>query len=183
MDVKGLSEQLIVLRCQAGDEGAFEELFRRYGEHTHRYLSSVVGAAAADDLQQDAWITVYQHISSLANPSGFRAWLFQVVRSRLLDALRRGWRDREILEALRHEADGDSHVSAETEGDLGVDEEDIARALAQLSPEHREVLVLRFWEGLSYSEIALVTRVPPGTVRSRLFHAKRLIHHFLEPGT
>lgn len=55
-----LAERLLVLRCQVGDEEAFAELFRRFGERTHRYLERLLGYPGADDAQQDVWLTVHR---------------------------------------------------------------------------------------------------------------------------
>jgi RNA polymerase sigma-70 factor (ECF subfamily) len=173
-----LRERLLVLRAQVGDEEAFAELFRHFGEKTHRHLRSLLGHPEADDAQQEVWLTVYRRIGSLANPAGFRTWLFQTTRNRAIDRLRRTRREQALYadpETLLALPDG-----AEEDAGLDLDDRAIAGAMEGLPPRLREVLVLRFWEGLAYPEIALVTGTPIGTVRSRLFHAKRLLRERLE---
>ena len=63
-----------------------------------------------------------------------------------------------------------------------IDDEVIALAIDGLSPQHREVLMLRYWKDLTYPEMALVIGAPIGTIRSRLYHAKRLLRERLEAG-
>lgn len=177
MDRRQLAERVLVLRCQAGDDAAFAELYRRFGPKSRRYLQGMLGEHGADDAQQEVWLTVYRRVGSLANPGGFRTWLFQVTRNRAVDALRAERRARDVLDVFEREDMG--FEDADDDG-IDVDDETVARAMQALSGPHREVLLLRFWEDLSYGEIALIAGVPIGTVRSRLSHAKRLLRERLE---
>jgi RNA polymerase sigma-70 factor, ECF subfamily len=173
---------LQVLRCQAGDERAFAELFARFAGRTLRYLRGLVGDAA-EDLQQEVWLAVYRGIASLSDPRAFRTWLYRATRHRALDHLRRRRRERELV----------ADVAAETPDATDPAEEDplaamepldataLHAALVQLPPPQREVLVLRYQDGLSYAEIALVVGCSVGTVRSRLHHAKRRLHEVIAP--
>lgn len=179
LDSIRLREHLLVIRAQVGDDEAFSELFRLFGEKTHRYLASLVGDSAADDVQQDVWLNVYRRIGSLANPAGFRTWLFQVTRNHGVDLLRKTHRE----QAVQAEAETrlvDRDPSAEDEYEYEIDDRLIAAAMNELSPPHQEVLMLRFWKDLTYPEMALVIGAPIGTVRSRLYHAKRLLRDRLE---
>ena len=78
---------LLVLRCQAGDEAAFGQLLTSFGSRTLAHLRTLVGDEA-EDVQQEVWLAVYRRIGSLANPGGFRTWLFQTTRHRAIDYLR-----------------------------------------------------------------------------------------------
>jgi RNA polymerase sigma-70 factor, ECF subfamily len=159
---------LVVLRCQAGDERAFAQLFELLGERSLRYLRGLVGDAA-DDVQQEVWLSVYRHIASLSNPRAFRTWLFSTTRHRALDYLRREKRERELLDDVADEM----REASDEEGFDAPAAAALDSALTQLSPLHREVLVLRYRDDMSYGEIALVLGVPIGTVRTRLHNAKR----------
>lgn len=165
---------LLVLRCQAGDERAFARLFELFADRSLRYLRGLVGDAA-DDVQQEVWLGVYRSIASLGNPGAFRTWLFSTTRHRALDYVRRQKRERELLEDVAEEmreATDDSALDARTDAALD-------SAMSQLSPIHREVLLLRYRDDMSYGEIALVLGVPMGTVRTRLHHAKRRLQELL----
>jgi RNA polymerase sigma-70 factor (ECF subfamily) len=176
-DAAGATElrlHLLVLRCQAGDERAFTQLFDWFGERSLRYLRGLVGDAA-DDVQQEVWLSVYRNISSLAKPGAFRTWLFSTTRHRALDYLRGEKRERELLEDVAEEM---REASDESALDARVDAA-LDAAITELSPAHREVLLLRYRNNMSYAEIALVVGAPIGTVRTRLHHAKRRLQELL----
>ncbi len=167
-------ERVLVVRCQAGDEGAFAELVARYDARLRYFLRKLVGADRADDLLQDVWLDVFRHLPRLADPQAFRAWVYRIARDRAFGSLRKAQRAEQPL--------GDTDVPDELPDDNGFDEEDAARihaALDGLPAEQREVLVLRFVEAMSYEEIARATGQPLGTVRSRLFYGKRLLRKLL----
>jgi RNA polymerase sigma-70 factor (ECF subfamily) len=157
--------QLLVLRCQAGDEQAFTTLFNRFSPRTLAYLRGLVGDDA-EDVQQEVWLAVYRNLQALANPGAFRTWLFQTTRHRALDLLRK--RSRSVEGADWMDAQG------EASGDDGpIDGIELEAIAARLPAGQREVLLLRYANDLSYGEIALVTGCPVGTVKSRLFAAHR----------
>ena len=160
---------LLVLRCQAGDESAFNRLMERFGGRTLAHLRGLLGDDA-EDVQQEVWLTVYRRISALSNPRAFRTWLFQTTRHRAIDFLRARKREREIVDEVASEID-EAVVPADTLA--SVDQSALAAALEQLSPAHREVLLFRYQEEMSYAEIAVVLGCSIGTVRSRLHHARR----------
>jgi len=170
-DSEELRQQLLVLRCQAGDERAFARLFDWFGHRTLTYLRGLV-EGDAEDVQQEVWLAVYRGISGLSNPRAFRTWLFQTTRHRAIDFLRRRRRERELLEGAVVELGLANEAAQDREWDA-LEESDLAAALASLPPAQREVLLLRYQDDLSYAEIALVVGCSLGTVRSRLHHAKR----------
>ncbi len=172
-----LVERLLVIACQAGDEGAFAELVGRYAPRLAYYVRKVLGAAEdPDDVLQEVWTDVFRTIGRLRSPASFRPWLYSIARARAFDEVRRERR------APAHEAGGAlEDAAAGPEPDFT--EEDAARihaALDEISPEHREVLVLRFLEDMSGEEIAAAIGCAPGTVRSRLHYAKVALRRALE---
>jgi RNA polymerase sigma-70 factor (ECF subfamily) len=173
--VDRLYEQVLVLRCQGGDEAAFTELVGRYHPRLGYYLRKMLGEGpAAEDALQDVWVDVLRGVARLADPGAFAAWLYQVARARAFRELRRRRAYRPLEEADLAEApEGDEGFSAEDAGAVHA-------ALDRLSAEHREVLVLRFLEGMSYEDIARVTGNRLGTVRSRLHYAKQALRRLLE---
>lgn len=161
--------QLLVIRCQTGDEKAFAQLLDRFGPRTMRYLEQIVGDDA-DDVQQDVWLDVYRRAGQLATPRSFVSWLFTITRHRAIDFLRRRRRARELLEDVAAESlVYDESADQPDAPDLS----ELSHALANLQPLHREVLLLRYQDDLSYEEIAAVVGCSVGTVKSRLHHAKR----------
>ena len=167
--IDGLKLHFAVLRCQAGDERAFVELFEAFGQETLRYLRALVGEAAAD-VHQDLWIAVYRGLKSLADPRAFRTWLFRAARHRAVDHLRCQRRESELMAEMARES---AHrVGDEGEASSDWRAIDLDAVLGDLTPAQREVLLLRYREDLSYSECALVVGCSVGTIRSRLHYAK-----------
>jgi RNA polymerase sigma-70 factor, ECF subfamily len=171
-----LTEQILVSRCQAGDERAFEEIVSTYGPRLRYYLLKQLGSPeAADDVLQEVWLDVYRGIVRLRRLDAFRAWVYRIARDRAFRVLRRARGPFQL-------ADQADLVAAEVE-DYSFSAEDARRihaALDRLSPLHREVLLLRFIEDLPYDDIAQITGCPSGTVKSRIHHAKRLLRQEME---
>lgn len=156
-------DRLLVLRCQAGDDEAFAELYRRHADGLRGYVRGFLEPEAADDVLQEVWLTVLRRIRDVTNPDGFRTWLFRTARHRAIDALRTD-RRREALAA--------TVAGSEARGGAPEDRMAFEAAIAGLSPEHREAIRLRFFEDLTYTEIASVVGCPLGTVRSRIHQAR-----------
>ena len=173
-----LALRLLVLRCQAGDDAAFAKLMSAYEGRTLRYLLGIVGDDA-EDVQQEVWLSVYRHLRGLADPGAFRTWLFRTTRNRAIDFLRRRKREHELIDDVP--IDTVAIPSAKSEDDDGavIDEEALTAALMAMPPPQREVMLLRYCDGLSYQEIATVVGRPIGTVRTRLHHAKKRIQESL----
>jgi RNA polymerase sigma-70 factor (ECF subfamily) len=166
---------VLVVRCQAGDLAAFEELVGLYHARLRYFLASMVGEEhAADDILQEVWFDVYRGVARLADPGTFTAWVYRIARHRALRELRKRRQPLSSLEGIDLAGEGDEdEFSAE-------DAERVHAALGRLAPEHREVLLLRFFEGLAYEDIAAVTGCNLGTVRSRLHYAKRALRRVME---
>jgi RNA polymerase sigma-70 factor, ECF subfamily len=166
---------VLVVRCQAGDRAAFEELVALHQPRLRYFLARMIGDDhAADDLLQEVWFDVYRGVARLADPGAFATWLYQIARRRALGALRKR---RQPLASL----DGIDLAEDEEEDDFSAeDAERVHAALGQLAAEHREVLLLRFIEEMTYEDIARVTGCQLGTVRSRIHYAKRALRRAME---
>src|SRR5687768_4857920 len=167
-------ERLLVLRTQLGDQRAFEELIDRYHERLRRFLGKLLAGPAhdADDVLQDVWFDVWRSISRLEDADALPIWLFRIARDRAYRVLRRkGAKPRPL-------GGEEPHVDVETS--LEADERELLHAsLAELPHEHREVLILRFMEEMSYEQIAAAVGCAVGTVRSRLHYAKLALRQLL----
>ncbi len=177
-DSDALRLHLLVLRCQAGDEGAFERLMREFGPRTLAYARSLVGDDA-DDVQQETWLAVYRGIRTLHDPAAFRVWLLRTTRHRALNWLRRFRRERELLDDVPLETVAASEPEPTAAVLDGVDGQRLDAAMSGMPPPQREVLLLRFRDDLSYAQIAQVAGCPVGTVRARLHYAKKRLHQLL----
>ena len=166
----------IVHRCRAGERAAFEELFEIYQPRLKYYLRRLdSGDTNIDDILQDVWLTVFKKIHKLKNAQSFAAWLYRIARNKLYDRFRR--KDRFV--SLPEEDEFSVSGCAEPTFDEN-DAENLHRALNKLKPHHREVLTLSFIEQMSYQSIADVIGCGIGTVRSRLFYAKKSLRKEME---
>jgi RNA polymerase sigma-70 factor (ECF subfamily) len=174
--VDQLYERFLILRCQAGDAAGFEELVGLHNARLWYYVRKLWGDVhGAEDLLQDVWFDVFRGLPRLTEPGAFRAWLYRIARLRVFRQLRKrrvGWVPLIETDRVQDEPADDEFTP-----------EDAARihvALGELVIEHREVIVLRFLEEMSYEEIAQVVGCPVGSVRSRLHYAKRALRVALE---
>jgi len=173
-----LYERVLVLRCQTGDEAAFAEIVARYTPRLRIYLRQMLGgdAHAADDALQDVWLDVLRSLGRLQDVGAFAAWLYRIARDRAYRILRR----RGIVTMTTME---DASEIPATADDTALDGDDatlVHASLDRLPHEHREVLLLRFVEQMSYEQIALAVGCGVGTVRSRLHYAKRALRNTIE---
>ena len=172
-----LRQRVLVLKCQLGDQAAWEELYRRYHPSLRYYLRGLCGSeSAADDAGQEVWLTVVRCLARLKAPEALTVWLYRIARSKALSG---------AGPPQAFELDERTIAMPEADDDESFSPEDAARvhaAMERLRPEHRDVLLLRFMEDLSYEQIADVTGCPVGTIRSRIFYAKCALRRVLENG-
>jgi len=173
--IDGIYDQVLIVRCQVGDEPAFAELVERYNSRLTTFIQRLLqNTDGADDILQEVWFDVFKNITRLQNTAAFRGWLYRIARDRVAQRFRR----RKVpLVPLVDVAAAES--SFDDENLLALFPK-LESALQTLNPEHNEVLVLRYLEELSYEEIAAVTRCPVGTVRSRLHYAKNALRVLLD---
>jgi RNA polymerase sigma-70 factor (ECF subfamily) len=147
----------------------------RYGPRLRYYLRKLLGEIdSAEDALQDVWLDVFKSVARLAEPAAFSTWIYRIARDRAYRHLRRRRRHRPI-------EDVEPVSSARDEEEFSQeDAERIHASLDQLAPEHREVLVLRFLEGMSYDQIAQVVDCRLGTVKSRIHYAKGALRRILQ---
>ncbi len=164
-----LFEQTLVVRSQLGDEEAFNELLRLHGPRLLRFAQRMMASSPDQiaDVMQETWVSIYRALPRLADAGKFKAWAFRIAR----DSIYRQYRRRKVETQPIGEVDLDGMCSS-TDNVTSADLEELQNHLAVISPEHREVLVLRFQEDMSYEEIARVTGASIGTVRSRIHYAK-----------
>jgi RNA polymerase sigma-70 factor (ECF subfamily) len=179
-DKQAILRELLVLRCQRGDRQAFEELIGAWESRLLYYLRRLVATESeAWDVLQDTWLRMFKGIRSLKSPERLPTWLYQIARCAAMDH----WRGRYRAEIQLAEADQVAEIEqiAGPEGAESFENaEQVHHALGQLSPAHREVLTLFFLQDLSQDEMAEVLGIPLGTVKSRLWCAKRALRAVLE---
>jgi RNA polymerase sigma-70 factor, ECF subfamily len=172
-----LYEQMLVLRSQIGDETAFEELVALHGPHLLLFTQKMLASAPeqVEDVTQEIWLSIFRGLPRLREAGKFRPWAFRIARDRIYrEYRRRKW-------AAQAADDNLPEILPESEEPaFGLDADDVQNGLALIPPEQREALVLRFFEEMSYEDIACVTECSVGTVRSRIHYGKRALKSALE---
>ena len=166
-----VSDELLVVRCQLGEPDAFDALIERWHHPLWRYIRRMTGRDdAAQDLQQEVWLRVIRGIARLREGARFRGWLFGIARRALMDRLRREYA------ALPTDDVDVTEVAAEPEPTDGeADLVSLEVALDKLPTLEREVLTLFYLRDLTLAELAHALSVPVGTVKSRLFRARKML--------
>jgi RNA polymerase sigma-70 factor (ECF subfamily) len=174
-----LYESVLVLRCQAGDESAFVELIERYHRRLRVFLRQMLrDAHAADDTLQDVWLDAFRGVGRLRDTRAFAGWLYRIARDRAYRVLRKRGGLRTVS---LNDADNSADIPAAEEAGAEPDEPMLVNdSLERLPHEQREVLFLRFVEGMTYVQIAAAVGCGVGTVRSRLYYGKRALKRELE---
>lgn len=172
--------QIAVIESQIGDRDAFARLVRQYDPPLRYFATGMLqDSAGAEEVVQDTWLAVLRQLPRLSGPEKFVSWLYAICRNQIALRLRRS---RTPINAACALSDLDGELpAADDDPEFGPDEAArIHAALAMLSPEHREVLILRFMEDLTYEQVAAVVGTGVGTVRSRLFYAKQTLRRHLQ---
>jgi RNA polymerase sigma-70 factor, ECF subfamily len=162
----------LVERARTGDHDAFSQLVRLDGDRCYAIAVGIVrDRERAQDVVQQAFLLAWRDLPKLRDPERFEPWLHRLLVRCCYEEARqfRRWTTRVVslpTEGPGEPGRGDSVVSV-------VDRDALERAFADLSPEHRAVVLLHHHIGWSVQEVADIVGVPPGTVKSRLHHATR----------
>lgn len=180
-------ESAVVRAVLDGDVNAFEMLVREYEKNVYNLALRMVGNSEdAADMSQEAFIKAYNSLNSFRGDSKFSVWLYRIVSNVCLDFIRS--RKRKQTVSLSVEDDNGEDVELDIADDTQSPErlmdkqltrDAVRRGLASLPPGQRQILLLREIQGLSYDEIAEVLNVEAGTVKSRIFRARKKLSAFL----
>jgi RNA polymerase sigma-70 factor (ECF subfamily) len=166
-----LFDEYLAAAARAGDRGAFGRLAERWQPKLLAHAWRLLGdPEAARDVVQDAWIDIARGLVRLDDASHFPAWAYRIVSRRAADSIRERVRARRLDAAVAAEP-REAGPSARRIEDAA-DNEPLTRAMAALPPEQRAAVALFHLEELSVAEIAVATRAPVGTVKTRLMHAR-----------
>ena len=182
----------LLQRARTGDAEAFEQLIEPHVGRLYNYLARMVGDPAdAEDLTQDAILRVHRAIGSFRGGATFQTWLYRIATNIAVDALRRRARRSARVSSLDDPLQAEQGLVAREVRDTRRDPQQLAeaseltaevlKAIDQLSPKLRAVVMLFDLQGLTYDEIAQALALPLGTVKSRLFNARSRLRELLEP--
>ena len=177
----------IIREVQNGNVNAFEGIVREFEKNVYNIALRMSGSREdALDISQEAFIKAYHALPSFRGESRFSVWLYRIVSNTCLDFLRDRKRRAEV--SLSVEGDEgeteqtqipDETLSPERLYERKLTREALRRGLMSLPEDQRKILLLREIEGLSYEEIGQVLSLESGTVKSRIFRARRKLCEFL----
>jgi RNA polymerase sigma factor (sigma-70 family) len=173
-------ELVLLDRIRRGDRAAFEALYRIYHPRLTRFLLRVVRRPQlVEEALNDTLMVVWQRPDSFHGGSKLSTWIFAIGYRKAMKALGRFDDPREDLEGherIDEEPGPEDNSAAFRRRDL------LARAMDDLSPAHRAVVDLTYYHELDYNEIARILDCPVGTVKTRMFHARRQLRRIVEGG-
>jgi RNA polymerase sigma-70 factor (ECF subfamily) len=191
-----LRERLLIHRLKQRDEVAFTEVVRLYQHRVYNLVFRMLGSREeAEDVAQEVFVTVLRSVDSFRGDAKFSTWLYRVAanhcKNRIKYLSRRSRTTGDGLDAVPEQGMEDagqaplqSHIDGPDKILEGLQLEQLMqRAIATLDEEHRLLIVLRDVEELSYQEIADITSLNEGTVKSRLHRARMAIKEFIERHT
>ena len=155
------SERELIWRCQKGDRHSFRLLYRIYQKRVRSTLYQLCGSAMLDDLVQEVFFRAWKGLPKLRQAEYFSTWLYRISWNVAIDCRRQLAKSRNSPAMLHYQ-------------------DVVKRGLANLSLDHRAVLVLHDLEDLPQKQVAKILDIPLGTVKSRLFHARSSLRKFLQ---
>jgi RNA polymerase sigma-70 factor, ECF subfamily len=173
-------EQLPVAAARAGSSEAWHALFQRYQLPLYVYVFELTRSEqTALDVVQETFISAARNLTSLRDDKRFGSWLFSIAHRKCVDRWRKSGRQEplepEVADAMPADESDPSELLIRRE-----QEAEFMRLIEQLPPPQRSVLLLHFVEDFSLEEIADITGAQPGTVKSRMFYARKALRKLIE---
>lgn len=180
-------EAAIVRKVLGGDANAFETLVLEYEKNVYNIALRMTGNSEdSADMTQEAFIKAYNSLQSFRGDSKFSVWLYRIVSNVCLDFLRSKNRRPTVSLSVEDDDGEDAQLDVADESqspelllDRKLTRDSVRRGLDSLPPDYRQILLLREIQGLSYDEIAQALSLEVGTVKSRIFRARKRLCTFL----
>jgi len=166
-----MDDEIAIEKCRNGEQEAFRYLVERYQKLAVSHAATILGLKEdAQDAAQEAFIDAFRALKNFDNSRAFYPWFYVLLRNRCYK-----------LAARRRETQSiDEAVLVASSAGQSEDMRALENALLSLDMEDREIVTLKYFDGLSYNELAERLQIPKGTVMSRLFHARRKLQAKLE---
>ncbi len=159
------SDRDLIADVAKGNEEAFRQLYDRFADRVFRYACTILHEGhLAEEVAQETMIAVWKGAEKYAGRSKVSTWILGIARNQAYSLIRKETRTETVPDLSLVEPDPAPGIHRQ---------EQVSKALQGLSKDHREVVFLTFYEGLSYGEISSMLGIPTGTVKSRMFHAKQ----------
>ncbi|MDE5708732.1 MAG: RNA polymerase sigma factor [Alistipes sp.] len=174
-------DRQLVAQVLGGDDTAFEYLFNRYHEAIRRlFIQRTGGANDVDDLLQETFIKVYVNLHRYDPRFTFGQWVYTIARNTFIDHVRRRQDDLPIDERFTAPA---SNAPTPEENVINLQQRtQIEHSLDRLAPRYRRLIVMRFFDGYSYEEIAAKLALPLGTVKTQIHRAREQMCRLITKG-
>lgn len=168
------TDQMALLkRIGAGDRAAFEEIYRAFERPLYRFiLSKLNDPHEAADILHDVFLEIWRAADRFEGRSKVQTWVFGIAWRKVIDQLRKGGRIT-LTDTPPDIADDAPNAAACMAA--GQEAEHIRHCLRELTEDHRMAITLAFYEDMNYGQIAEIAGVPEGTIKTRVFHAKKLL--------
>ncbi len=178
-DMTTTSDEDLLQRIAAGDKLAMRVLFSRHQPRLHRFLLRMVrDETVAEDAVSDTFLDVWRQAGDFSGRSQVTTWLMSIARFKALSVLRRRrdlGLDEEWAAGIEDEADTPEVISQKLDKGAA-----IRLCMDRLGREHREVIDLVYYHEASIGEVAEIVGIPEGTVKTRLFHARKKLAELLQ---
>lgn len=181
-ETERIYDEFLVAAAVTGDQAALSRLVVRWHPKLLRHAWRLLGdAERAKDMVQEAWVEILRGLVRLDDVAAFPAWAYRITTRRCQREFQRN--DREPFESEDEEAEGIAEVPESASGEFVAELSIVMDAVGTLPGPQRAALALFYIDELSVAEIAIATDVPPGTVKTRLMHARRKVRAILEGNT
>ena len=175
MIFREVEDRDLIAQARRGHVEAYNVLITRWEKRVFNYLYRLVGQREdALDLSQDVFLKAYQNLKKLDDSAKFAGWLFRIAHNEAYSLLRKNRPETEIVAELKTSEASDRLYPVE----LNLT---VARALERLSPDQREAVLLKVYQGFKFEEMAEILGCPVSTIKSRLYTALDLLKQTLAP--
>lgn len=196
LDLSNLSDRaradyaLVRSAVEDGDQNAFAELLQQYREPLIQLLQKMTGNRDdAEDLMMESFARAFKNLKNYQPHYAFSTWLFRIATNAGIDHLRKKRLRTTSLDKTSTSAEGEEFSHDISSGQPDPEEhlisdqkrEMLRKVVEQLKPRYRELILMRYYQEMSYEEIADKLNVPLGTVKAQLYRAKELLYHILVP--
>jgi RNA polymerase sigma-70 factor (ECF subfamily) len=177
--LRSISDPALIEAIAAGDRQAMKLLFVRHNVRVYRFILRLIGdAALAEDLVSDVFLDVWRRADAFEGKSQVSTWLLSIARNKAFSTVRRRCREQLDEHGVAAEIE-DPGDSPETIVHCGQRASLVRKLLTQLSPSHREVIDLVYYHDKTVDEVAQIAGVSTGTVKTRMFYARRRLQSLL----
>jgi RNA polymerase sigma-70 factor (ECF subfamily) len=167
-----MEDEIAIEKCRNGEQEAFRHLVERYQRQAVSHATAILGSRdEAMDAAQEAFIDAFRALKQFDNSRPFYPWFYVLLRNRCFKLTARKREMANIDETV---------IVAANSAAQSADIRALENALRSLNMEDREIITLKYFDGLNYNELAERLQIPKGTVMSRLFHARRKLQVQLE---